>query len=266
MPGKKRAEGFKGTAKTHRVPPGVKGDLVPGSKLGDNLGTAIDFHIESAGLKEQGGAFDPVVTEPVRVLFLVDGADIEIGPSRQFGLFRLDGVLNHPPDDGGSGGIQAADHDEIVGKELGEGPDAFIGKVGIGNQAIKGQSGNREEGQFRIDGRGVGAELGHEIFRGQNGGVVCNLQGDSPHQNHDPDGIFLGLLDWDRAFNAENRVGEKILGPLHPSPSIKKFLKGFANFGIKIGTADLLGYRAVQGDQAICGDRASLGIKLSKRL
>ena len=76
----------------------------------------------------------------------------------------------------GVGTVQSADKNEVVCKELSEWTDAFIGKVEIGDEAVGGESAEREEGEFGIDGSGIGTKLGHQGFGSQNGGVFCDFE------------------------------------------------------------------------------------------
>lgn len=108
-------------------------------------------------------------------LFL-DCTDIEKGAPRELCFFRIHGILDHSPNDVGSRTVQSADKDQVVCEELSEWTDAFIGKVGVGDEAVGGESAEREEGEFGIDGSGIGTKLGHQGFRSQNGGVFCDFE------------------------------------------------------------------------------------------
>ena len=156
--------------------------------------------------------------------------------------------------------------DQIVGKKGGEGADALVREVGVGHEAVEGKALNREKGEFRIHGGGVGPQLGHEAFRSQNGGILGNFQGHPAHQNHDPDGIFLGLLDRHGALESEDGVVEKVFLALHPSTGLEQFLEGLADGGFKLRPADLLLETAFQANDPVGGNRAGLGVGFGEGL
>ena len=139
--------------------------------------------------------FDPVVPHAVGIVFFLDRTDIEKGAPRELCFFGIHGILDHSPNDVGSRTVQSADKDEVVCEELSEWADAFISKVGVGDEAVGGESAEREEGEFGIDGSGIGTKLGHQGFRSQNGRIFCDFERHAPHEDHDPDRIFLGLLN-----------------------------------------------------------------------
>ena len=130
------------------VPTCVKGDLVPGGVFGSDVGTAVDLDFEAASLEEEGGAFDPVVAHAVGILFFLDGAEVEKGAAGEFCFFGIDGILDHPADNRGGGAIEAGNEDHVVGEELAEGSDAFVGEVGVGDEAVEGESLDGEESEF----------------------------------------------------------------------------------------------------------------------
>ena len=127
---------FEGSFKVPCVPAGVEGDLIPRDPFGGNLGLPIDLDIESAGLEKDGGLLNPAIPHAVGVVFFLNGADIEKGATGEFGFFCFDGIFDHAADDCGCGAIEPADHDEIVRKKLAEGANAFVGKVGIGDDSV----------------------------------------------------------------------------------------------------------------------------------
>ena len=127
---------FEGAFKIPCVPAGVEGDLIPRNPFGGDFGLTIDLDIESAGLKKNGGLFNPVVPHAVGVVFFLNRADIKKGAAGEFGFFCFDGIFDHAADDGGCGAIEPADHDEIVRKKLAEGANAFVGKVGVGDDSV----------------------------------------------------------------------------------------------------------------------------------
>ena len=172
---------LEGALEIPRIPAGVEGDLVPGGVLGGDLGTAVDLHVEAGGAEKGGGAVDPVIAHAIGVVFFFDGTEVEEGPAGQLGFFHLDGILDHPADDAGGRAVEAADEDEVVGKKGGEGADAFVGEVGVGDEAVGGQALDGEKSQFGIDGGGVGAQLHHEILGGEDGGVLGNLERHAAH-------------------------------------------------------------------------------------
>ena len=182
---------FEGSFKVPCVPAGVEGDLIPRDPFGGNLGLSIDLDIESAGLEKDGGLLNPAIPHAVGVVFFLNGADIEKGATGEFGFFCFDGIFDHAADDGGCGAIEPADHDEIVRKKLAEGANAFVGEVGIGDDSVGRQAAKWEKGEFRINRGSVGAELSHEGFGRLDGGIFCDFERDTPHENHDPDGIIL---------------------------------------------------------------------------
>ena len=131
---------FKGALEIPGVPTRVKGDLVPGGIFRGDLGPAIDLHFKAAGLKEKGGTLDPLVSQAIGVVLFLNRTEIEKSASGEFRFLHLHSVLDHAADDAGGGAVQAGDHDEVVGKEGGEGPDPFIGEVGIGDEAVQGEA------------------------------------------------------------------------------------------------------------------------------
>lgn len=248
------------------VPASVEGDLIPRDPLRSDFWFAIDFDIETAGLKEDGGLFDPIISHAVGVIFLLDGADIEKGSPGELGLFRIDGILNHAADDFGGRGVESANHDEVVGEKLGKGANAFVGEVGVGDQAVGGQTPKGKEGEFRIHRGGVGAELDHERVGWKDGGIFGNFQGDAPHQNHDPDGVFLRLLHGQVVGQPEDGIGEDGFTPFQPTAGDKDFVEGLANFGFEFGPSDFFGYWAVESEDSVRGDGAGFGIGIGQRL
>ena len=99
-------------------------------------------------MKKKGSLLDPIIAEAVGIVFFLDGADVEKSATSEFGFFCVDGILNHSANDLGGRPVQAADEDEVVGKELTEGANPFIRKVGIGNEAVGGQAAEGQEGEF----------------------------------------------------------------------------------------------------------------------
>ena len=198
--------------------------MIPRDPLRSDFRFAIDLDIEASGLKEDGSLLDPIISHAVGVIFLLDGADIEKGAPGELGLLYFDRILNHPADDLGGRGVQSANHDEVVGKKLGEGTNSFVGKVGVGDQAVGGQTPKGKEGEFRIHRGGVGAELGHERIGRKDGGILGDFQRDAPNQNHDPDGVFLRLLHGQVLGQPEDGVGENSFATFQPTTGDKNFV------------------------------------------
>jgi len=177
---------------------------------------------------------DPIVSHSVGIVFFLDGADIKECASSKFRLFGFDGVLNHTTYDFRCGTVEAGHEDEVVGKKLSKGADPFVGEVGVGDEAVSGESAKREEGEFGIDGGTVRAELGHEGFGGNDGWVFGNFERDASHENHDPDRIFLRLLDREIVGEAEDGVRKDGFAAFQPSAGDEDIVEGLADFGFEV--------------------------------
>lgn len=186
---------FEGAFEVPCVPTCVECDLVPRGPFRCDFGFSIDFDIKSACLKEDSGLLDPIVSHAVGVIFFLDGADIKERATGELRLFGFDGVLNHAADNFWGGTIETGHEDEVVCEKLSKGADPFVGEVRVGDEAVGGESPEGEEGEFGIDGGSVRTELGHEGFGGNDGWVLGNFERNASHENHDPDRIFLRLLD-----------------------------------------------------------------------
>ena len=248
------------------VPTRVEGDLVPRNPFRCDLGFPIDFDIEPAGLKENGGLLDPVVPHAVGVVFFLDGPNIKECASRELRFFGFNGILDHAADDVRSGTIESGDEDEVVGKKLTERADPFVGEVGVGDEAVGGEPAEGEEGEFGIDGGGVWAELGHESFRGNHGGVFGDFERDATDENHDPDRVLLGLLDGEVVGEAQDGVGEDGFAAFQPSAGHKKLVQGLADFGFEVHAGNFLGDGTIDAEQAIGRNGAGFGIRFGQGL
>jgi len=123
-----------------------------------------------------------------------------------------------------------------------------------------------EESEFRIDGGGIGAELGHESFGGEKGGIFSNFQRNTADENHDPDGVVLGLLDGDGSLESENGVGEKVFGTFKPAARGENFFEGEADFRIVLGAGNFLREGSIESKNAIGGDGAGFGVEFGEGL
>ena len=99
-------------------------------------------------MEEKRGAFDPVIAHAVGIVFFLDGAEVEEGAAGEFCFFGIDRILDHAANDGGGRAVEAGDEDHVVGEELAEGSDTFVGEVGVGDQAVEGESLDGEESEF----------------------------------------------------------------------------------------------------------------------
>lgn len=139
---------FEGAVTILGVPTCVESNLVPRGVFGNDVGPSVNFDFESAGLKEKSGAFDPVIAHAVGIVFFLDRAKVEEGAAGEFGFFGIDRILDHAADDGGGRAVEAGDEDHVVGEELAEGSDTFVSEVGVGDEAVEGESLDGEEGEF----------------------------------------------------------------------------------------------------------------------
>ena len=139
---------FEGAVTILGVPTCVESDLIPRGVFGNDVGPSVNFDFESAGLEKKRGAFDPVIAHAVGIVFFLDGTEVEEGATGEFGFFGIDRILDHAADDGGGRAVEAGDEDHVVGEELAEGSDTFVGEVGVGDEAVEWESLDGEEGEF----------------------------------------------------------------------------------------------------------------------
>ena len=252
---------FKGALEVPGVPTCVECDLIPRDPFRCDFGFPIDFDIKSSGLKEDGGLLDPIVSHTVGVVFFLDGADVKERAPGEFRFFGFDGVLNHAADNFWSGTVETGDEDKVVGKKLSKGADPFVSEVGVGDEAVGGESAEREEGEFGIDGGGVRAELGHQSFGGNDGRVFGDFERDAPHENHDPDRIFLGLLDGEIVGEAEDGVREDGFAAFQPSARDEDFVEGLADFGFEVEAGNFFRDGTIDSEESVGRDRAGFGVR-----
>ena len=141
-----------------------------------------------------------------------------------------------------------------------------IGKVGVGDEAVSGKSPEREEGEFGIDGSGIGTKLGHQGFGSQNGGVFCDFERHSTHEDHDPDRIFLGLLNGDIVRKTKDGIWKNRLDTFQPAAGDEDFIERLANFSFEFNSGDFFGDRAVDSQQAIRGNRSGFCVGFGQGL
>ena len=139
---------FEGSVTILGVPTCVESDLIPRGVFGNDVGPSVNFDFESAGLEKKRGAFDPVIAHAVGIVFFLDGTEVEEGAAGEFCFFGIDRILDHAANDGGGRAVEAGDEDHVVGEELAEGSDTFVREVGVGDEAVEGESLDGEESEF----------------------------------------------------------------------------------------------------------------------
>ena len=106
----------------------------------------------------------------------------------------------------------------------------------------------------------------HQGIGGENGGIFGNFERNAPHEDHDPDGIFLGLFDGKIFGKTENGVGQDGLTAFEPTPGDKDFIEGLADFSFELRAGNFLGQRAVKAQEAIGRDGAGFGVGFGEGL
>ena len=108
--------------------------------------------------------------------------------------------------------------------------------------------------------------MGHEGFGGNDGWVFGNFEWDASHENHDPDRIFLRLLDREIVGEAEDGVRKDGFAALQPSAGYEDFVEGLADFGFEVEAGNFFCDGAIDSEEAVGRNGAGFGVRFRERL
>ena len=108
--------------------------------------------------------------------------------------------------------------------------------------------------------------MGHESFGGNHGRVFGDFERDASHENHDPDRIFLGLLDGEIVREAEDGVGEDGFAAFQPTAGHEDFVEGLADFSFEVEAGNFFRDGAIDSEEAVRRDGAGFGVSFRKGL